>query len=266
MKKHLIISDMDGTLGGLDHNVSETTKQVIRDLLDEGHLFYIATGRMKALIAQVAQDIDPRVRIVGSNGGIMETENGFVIEPMDDDTTTRIYHIAQKREIPALFFTDKDILYTNFVPEFFVEPNSFNQDAIVKQIESEQDLKDFTIINALFMAHHLEHPESHLHPIREILLDELEVNVTSSNPGNLEIYAKSVSKGNAVTKLMKKHNIDPEHVIVFGDGFNDVSMFQVAKTSVAMENAPEGVKKHATHITGTNTENGVVEFLLNYLK
>lgn len=257
---------MDGTLGGLDHNVSETTKQVIRDLLDKGHLFYIATGRMKALIAQVAQDIDPRVRIVGSNGGIMETDEGFEIEPIDYDTISRIYHIARERDIPALFFTDKDILYTNFVPEFFVEPNGFNQGAIVKQIESENDLKDFTFINALFMAHHLENPESLLHPAREQMLNELEVNVTSSNPGNLEIYPKTVSKGYAVTKLMKKHNIDPEHVIVFGDGFNDVSMFQVAKTSVAMENAPDGVKKHATHITSTNSENGVVEFLLDYLK
>ena len=170
MKKHLIISDMDGTLGGLDHNVSETTKQVIRDLLDEGHLFYIATGRMKALIAQVAQDIDPRVRIVGSNGGIMETDEGFEIEPIDYDTIAHIYHIARERDIPALFFTDKDILYTNFVPEFFVEPNGFNQGAIVKQIESEHDLKDFTFINALFMAHHLEDPESLLHPAREQML------------------------------------------------------------------------------------------------
>jgi len=257
---------MDGTLGGLDHNVSEISKQVIRDLLDEGHLFYIATGRMKALIAQVAQDIDPRVRIVGSNGGIMETDDGFEIESIDYDTTSQIYNIAKQHAVPALFFTDRDILYTNFVPDFFVEPNAYNHGAIVKQIDSAIDLKDFNIINVLFMAHHLENPETFLDPSREQLLNELDVNVTSSNPGNLEIYAKSVSKGNAVIKIMKKHSIDPEHVIVFGDGFNDVSMFQVAKTSVAMENAPDGVKKHATHITSTNTENGVVEFLLNYLK
>ena len=65
---------------------------------------------------------------------------------------------------------------------------------------------------------------------------------------------------------MQIHNIPQEQVIVFGDGFNDLSMFEVAHTSVAMDNAPEAVKTYATHSTASNGENGVVKFLRGMLK
>ena len=71
MKKYLIVSDLDGSLADESHQVNEDTKQFVRGILDQGHLFYISTGRMKSLVANVAKDIDPRVGVIGSNGGII---------------------------------------------------------------------------------------------------------------------------------------------------------------------------------------------------
>ena len=52
-------------------------------------------------------------------------------------------------------------------------------------------------------------------------------------------------------------NIDIKDVAVFGDSPNDVSMFEVAGISVAVDNAVGEVKALATHKTAANYEDGV---------
>lgn len=265
MKKYLIVSDLDGTLADTDHYVNETTKEFIKEVLDQGHTFYIATGRMKSLVDDVAENIDQRVGVVGSNGGIIQTENGFSMNPLTNKQKHDLYHFLRERDIPTLYFSDKDVLYTHYIPEFFIL--SEEEGHVVKEIDNiESDLLNRDIINVLCLGNHLDEPLEVLSPLRDELKKEFHLTVTSSNPSNLEIFSKEVSKGNAVKKLMDIHNKNADEVIVFGDGFNDVSMFQVASTSVAMDNAPDEVKSFASHTTSSNAENGVVQFLRSILK
>lgn len=53
--------------------------------------------------------------------------------------------------------------------------------------------------------------------------------------------------GAAITKTaaMEHLGISKDEIVVFGDGENDLSMFQAAKYSVAMGNAMETVKQAA---------------------
>ena len=49
---------------------------------------------------------------------------------------------------------------------------------------------------------------------------------------------------------------------IFGDNFNDVGMFELAGTSVAMANAQDGVKELADIVLKhTNDEDGVAHYL-----
>ena len=68
-----------------------------------------------------------------------------------------------------------------------------------------------------------------------------------------------VSKSNAIKKL--KGMLDCDKLIVFGDGKNDIDMFQMADESYAVANAHEDLKKHATGIIGSNDEDGVAKWL-----
>lgn len=49
--------------------------------------------------------------------------------------------------------------------------------------------------------------------------------------------------------------------LLFGDDYNDISMFEAAGYSVAMGNAANEVKQYADEITLTNNEEGVAVFL-----
>ena len=54
-----------------------------------------------------------------------------------------------------------------------------------------------------------------------------------------------------------------EKVIVFGDGKNDIDMFQIADESYAVANAHEDLKKYATEVILSNDEDGVAKWLEN---
>ena len=82
----------------------------------------------------------------------------------------------------------------------------------------------------------------------------------------LEAFQKGVQKYKGVYKISQIENIDNKDVIAFGDGLNDVDMLKKCGVGVAMKNALPEVKEQADYITSrTNNENGVVEFLKEYL-
>ena len=82
--------------------------------------------------------------------------------------------------------------------------------------------------------------------------------MVSGGMGNVEVTARSASKGDGIVKLGEKLGIVPEEILAFGDSGNDVAMLQAAGTGVAMENAEPEAKEAADFVTRKNTEEGIV--------
>ena len=55
-------------------------------------------------------------------------------------------------------------------------------------------------------------------------------------------------------------------MICCGDGFNDISMIEVAGLGVAMENAQELVKNAADFITLSNDEDGILHVINKFMR
>lgn len=54
-----------------------------------------------------------------------------------------------------------------------------------------------------------------------------------------------------------------ERLIAFGDGRNDIDLFEIADEAYAVSNADENLKKIATGVIGDNNEDAVAKWLLN---
>ena len=67
------------------------------------------------------------------------------------------------------------------------------------------------------------------------------------------------SKSNAIRQLQSM--LDCEKLIVFGDGKNDIDMFQMADERYAVANAHDDLKEYATEIILSNDEDGVARWL-----
>jgi len=75
----------------------------------------------------------------------------------------------------------------------------------------------------------------------------------------LEIMPLDASKSNAIRQLQSMLNC--EKLIVFGDGKNDIDMFQIADKSYAVANAHNDLKQYATEVILSNDEDGVARWL-----
>jgi Cof subfamily protein (haloacid dehalogenase superfamily) len=75
----------------------------------------------------------------------------------------------------------------------------------------------------------------------------------------LDVHHCLANKGSAVTNL--KNQLGASNVICFGDGDNDLSMFELADESYAPENAKIEIKKSANAVIGHNQKDGVAHFL-----
>ena len=80
--------------------------------------------------------------------------------------------------------------------------------------------------------------------------------------GRVIIQQEHVTKGSGVLQLCRHFGFDPAQCIVFGDWYNDLAMFSVGCTNVAMANAVPEVKARADYVTERGCEqDGVAEFL-----
>ena len=75
----------------------------------------------------------------------------------------------------------------------------------------------------------------------------------------LEIMPINASKSNAIKQLQKL--LDCGKLIVFGDGKNDIDMFEIADEAYAVGNAVDELKEAATAVIGNNNEDGVAKWL-----
>ena len=70
----------------------------------------------------------------------------------------------------------------------------------------------------------------------------------------------TASKSHATQQL--KELLGCEKLVVFGDGKNDVDMFELADEAYAVANAVPELKAKATAVIGGNNEDGVAKWLL----
>lgn len=72
-------------------------------------------------------------------------------------------------------------------------------------------------------------------------------------------------KENGIEYIKNKYNLNLDDIVVFGDGRNDIGMFDYAKNSIAMGNARNEIKKRASFITKKDVEEGI-EYACRHFK
>lgn len=74
----------------------------------------------------------------------------------------------------------------------------------------------------------------------------------------LQATSSGVSKGGALQAVLENRQAK---VVAVGDDYNDLSMFEVADISIAMETAPDAVRAKADRIAPSAEKDGIIEAL-----
>ncbi len=78
----------------------------------------------------------------------------------------------------------------------------------------------------------------------------------------LTLLHKDADKSHGIQSVSEAVGFDLKKLTVFGDNFNDIGMFRLANTSIAVANAQKEVKECADIVLKhTNDEDGVAKYL-----
>lgn len=87
---------------------------------------------------------------------------------------------------------------------------------------------------------------------------------TRWHPKGLDILPKGDAKADGIRATMELYGLSRDEIIAFGDGGNDLSMFNLAGTAVAMGNAADEVKAAADYVTDTVEKDGISQALRHF--
>jgi hypothetical protein len=91
-------------------------------------------------------------------------------------------------------------------------------------------------------------------------------NAVRSQTYYLDITPPGHDKGTFVQSIARRVGVSLDAVATIGDMRNDLAMFDVSGLSIAMGNASEDVKSHATHVTASNEDDGFAKAMEMILK
>lgn len=86
-----------------------------------------------------------------------------------------------------------------------------------------------------------------------------------TGPFYFEFMPQGIDKAKALKTVFGNDGYQPEDMIAFGDGQNDVSMIRYAGLGIGMANAVDELKEAADELTSSCDEDGIAEALYRHL-
>jgi Cof subfamily protein (haloacid dehalogenase superfamily) len=265
----LVAVDLDGTLLNSDHRLSERTIASMRRLEDAGIPVVISTGRSYEGMMHFKNDIGLKNPVICYNGAVIADGGSDRILHqwlLSADIARSALDYARERNIHLQFFQDGELYFERRREESAYYEASTGLTGHVTDFDSWENLEVTKALMVLPPSRESgEFPELHEAKAHFESLFGEKLYCALSKPFYLEFINGRGSKGNALLQVCRDMGIRAEEIAAFGDGFNDLEMLEVAGMSVAMSNAPDGVKNACSHITELNNdEDGVADFVERY--
>ena len=272
----LYVSDLDGTLLRDDATISRRSRAALNSLLAQGLNFTVASARSVMTIREVIEGVELTLPIIEINGGFvsdMVSGEHLIVNGIAPALLAELNACIEKYNgvpIIAAYDGERDRLYYNRAHRA-VNPGLDNviasrkaaNDSRLSQTENLQSAFDdqvvcFTVIGL----------EQALSPLEKELLAKYGGSIRThlfrdiySEFHWLTIQDNKASKDSAIQAIVEASSLDHCELVVFGDNDNDLPMFDIAKRSIAVENATNRVKSRATEIIGTNQQESVVAYI-----
>ena len=250
--------DLDGTLL-IGEKLTVRNRDAVRKARDVGYQIIIATARWRQMAERIAAEIglvDP-VIIACSGAQVYDSKSQqdmfdtrlpeAFVQPFFDicnsnrciaSATVDSHSLLKLDQEPAKEFLTEELHWVANFPEADTSPRIATVQgsatiALVRELHQQAFQDKINIFDSVGPS------------------GKIVITITSSN----------ADKGIALDAACRQLKIDAANVTAFGDADNDLRMFSFAGRSVAMGQANDQVKKAADHVTSTNLEDGVAEFI-----
>ena len=251
-KIKIIFFDIDDTLRNSKTGfVPSTIPTIFKQLREKGILTGIATGRGIFGVVPEIKALKPDF-FVTLNGAYIEDKKGNVINSnkiAKDKVEEYITwtkevgidyglvgsHAAKLSRRTEMISQAIDPIY----PDLEVDPDFYQKEDIYQMWTFEDQGDDLILPDTLVST----------------------LRIVPWHEHSSDVVPISGSKAAGVAKVVDKLGLKPENVMVFGDGLNDLELFDYAGISVAMGISHDNIKEKADYITKTLEEDGIFDAL-----
>jgi len=268
--KKIYITDLDHTFLRTDLSISDYTKTIWNSKSSDS-ILSVATARTYKKTAQFLKDIHINAPMILLDGALIATMDKKIIDTkfITKEIADIIINEGGKLGIYPfiLSLADKNLneafLFSGILNE--------HQKQVLTRYAKDDNLKECKNICAMDDNFKIVYmgEEKLLRELASILDgvfgDSLKfILAPEAYVGCyfLTVLHKDADKAHGIKSVSEYSGFDLSKLTVFGDNFNDIGMFELASTAVAVANAQEGVKSQADVILShTNDEDAVAKYL-----
>ncbi|HGF1449046.1 TPA: bifunctional Cof-type HAD-IIB family hydrolase/peptidylprolyl isomerase [Streptococcus suis] len=251
-KIKIVFFDIDDTLRIKDTGyMPESIRQVFASLKKKGILTGIASGRAIYGLVPEIKALEPDYFAMINGSYVVDAKGNFlrkavmskelIQEALDWMASQGVDYGMMGGESAAISTRDQrisaaiDPIYENLP----TDPDFYKEEDVYQLITFEQTGKEVQL------------PENLQDRLRSVRWHEI----------SSDIVLQSASKAAGVAAVVEKLGLKPENVLVFGDGLNDLEVFDYAGISIAMGHSHPELQKKADYITKKVEEDGIFDAL-----
>jgi len=269
--KNIYITDLDHTFLKNDLSLSDYTKKTWNSFSSDS-IMGIATARTHMKTVQFLKGVEVNAPMILLDGALIATMDKKIIETkiLGRDVSDMIIDEGWKFGIYpfVLSLSDEKNLRESFLHDKVL--NKY-QVEVIKRYSAMDNLQKLDGIRAeeknfkiVYMGEEEQLIELHEHLVN-IFGDDLKfILAPEAYVGCyfLTILHKDADKSHGIQSVSEYLGFDLKNLTVFGDNFNDMGMFELAGTSVAVANAQPELKDMASYVsTYTHEEDAVARYL-----
>ena len=245
----LIVTDIDRTLLRDDKTISDYTRSVLAQCRAKGIATALATGRPRQAMGKILEQFTPDYIIADNGGHVYHGAELLYRARFPEELKRRmIQAFLASPAVHCVCMECPDCLLSNHPQaELFEEWHFVFCD--FNPIPPDPTAK-LTIECADWQA------------ARDLMVPFLECTLYSNTGEDWhQITLNDCTKPAGIRIVAEKLGLGMEHVVAFGDDYNDIAMLTEVETGVAVANAIDEVKAAADEICPSNNEDGVAHWL-----
>lgn len=245
----IIFFDIDDTLSR-NGVIAEHNKATLEQLAKSDIKLVISTGRSKAIIPDdilALLDADVLDAIICMNGQYNFDSGGCISHyPLSPEQTDKIAHLCQQSELIHKFDSATHIAWSR-ENEQLREYNARTPNSIVDPVYYQS-----TPVYQCSVFFNSQHDK-----MQDVNFAQYDLKLVHWHQIGADILPVEASKARGIKDLCAYYGVDVSECMAFGDGMNDLEMFDLVGYAVAMGDAQPALIARANFVTGTIEEFGI---------
>ncbi|MDB7985489.1 HAD family hydrolase [Faecalicoccus pleomorphus] len=264
----IIFLDADGTLLHHEGFIPQSALQACQLAQKNGHKIVLCTGRQKVEVYGDMLKLDYDGMITGSGAHVEVNHQLLEERTFSKEQLQILLEYMCKNDIDAIFETTKGLIGNQKTYDHLdqmiqkqckhLSPELFAKHGLVQvqhNLKVTDAILEYPVNKISFLESDISYQE--IYDALHRQFDLVPATFAPFGKESGEISEKTITKATGMQSILNYFDRSAEDAIAIGDGFNDLCMFEVAKTSVAMGNAPIEVQKKADRVTTSLDNNGI---------